>query len=53
MVQDEALLTMADQYKNLQSRIWSIDRRYLQLPWTTSNSDSKVAPILDVEYGII
>jgi len=31
MVQDKAILIITDQ-----SRIWSIDRRHFQWPWTTA-----------------
>jgi len=46
MVQSKAILTTEDQY----NRIWSIDRRHFQWPWTTPNPDSKVTPIFVSEY---
>jgi len=32
------------------SRIWSIDRRHIQRPWTTLTHDFKVTPLFDAEY---
>ena len=43
------ILTMADQ---LESRIWSIERRHCQWPWTTPTTSFKVAPFFDAKYPI-
>jgi len=32
------------------SRIWSIERRHFQWPWTTPNLVFKVTPFFDTEY---
>jgi len=34
----------------IESRIWSIERRHFQWPWTTSNLVFKVTPFFDTEY---
>jgi len=31
-------------------RIWSIEQRHFQRPWTTINPDFKVTPLFDAEY---
>jgi len=45
-VQDRAICT-ADQ---LESRIWSIERRHYQWPWTTPTLSFKVTLFFDAEY---
>jgi len=47
MGQHTAILIMADQ-----SRVWSVDRRYFQWPWTTPTPSFKVTPFFDAEYLI-
>ena len=34
----------------IESRIWSIERRYFQWPWTTPTHSFKVTPFFDAEY---
>jgi len=34
----------------IQSRIWSIERRHFQWPWTTATPGFKVTPFFDAEY---
>jgi len=34
----------------IESRIWSIEQRYFQWPWTTPISSFKVTPFFDAEY---
>jgi len=46
MVQDIAILTTAQ----TKSRIWSIERCHFHRPWTTTNPDFKVTPLLGAEY---
>ena len=46
MVQDRAILTVADQQKV----VCSIEWFHFQQPWTTPNSDFKVTPLFDAEY---
>ena len=41
-VPDRAIYTMVD-------RIWSIERRHFQWPWTTSTPSFKVTPFFDAE----
>jgi len=44
MVQDRAIFTMAVIGQPIESRIWSIERRHFQWPWTTPNLVFKVMP---------
>jgi len=37
---------------SFKSRIWSIERRHFQWPWTTPSSHFKVTPLFDTEYLI-
>jgi len=34
----------------IERRIWSIERRHFQWPWTIPNPDFKVRSFFDVEY---
>ena len=34
----------------IESRIWSIEQRHFQRPWTTPTPDLKVTPFFDAEY---
>ena len=34
----------------IESRIWSIERRHVQWPWTTPTPSFKVTPFFDTEY---
>jgi len=34
----------------IESRIWSIERRHYQWPWTISTPGFKVTPFFDAEY---
>jgi len=34
----------------IESRTWSIERRYFQWPWTTPTQHFKVTPFFDAEY---
>ena len=36
----------------IESRIWSIVRRYFQWPWTISTPSFKISPLFDAEYLI-
>jgi len=36
----------------IESRIWSIERRHFQWPWTTPTPSFKVTPFFDTEYII-
>jgi len=35
---------------NIESRMWSIERRHFQWPWTTPNLVFKVTPFFDTKY---
>ena len=49
IIQHTALRTMADQ---LESRVWSIERRHFQWPWPTSTPSFKVTPFFDAKHLI-
>ena len=36
--------------RTIESRIWSIERRHFQWPWTTHTRSFKVTPFFDAEY---
>jgi len=38
------------QWPTIESRIWSIERRHFQWPWTTPNLVFKVTPFFDTDY---
>ena len=47
---DDRAILITYNSRPIESRIWSIERRHFQWPWTTPTPGLKVTPFFDAEY---